>query len=179
MSKSGSPSITMYWLIQHWLEGIFDTHTKKNIPILSHPPYSPGLAPCGFFSLPKIKTYHFSTVEKVQSSATRTLNSLLYEGLQHSCEEWKHLCNHCVQSQGTSLKVIKPNCMLVLLLLFCVCINGCFWKSFLLLLGSNLVPWILICIFLMVLKQKHVFKRDECSQYLIFWLFTSGSGNLI
>lgn len=61
-------------------------HTK-NIPILSHPPYTPGLAPCGFFSLPKIKTHHFSTVEKVQSSATMTLNSLLYEGLHHSCEE--------------------------------------------------------------------------------------------
>jgi histone-lysine N-methyltransferase SETMAR len=25
---------------------------KENIPVVSHPPYSPDLAPCNFFSLP-------------------------------------------------------------------------------------------------------------------------------
>jgi hypothetical protein len=28
---------------------------QKNIPVVSHPPYSPDLAPCDFILFPKIK----------------------------------------------------------------------------------------------------------------------------
>jgi transposase len=52
--------------------------TQNKITTLTHPPYSPDLAPCDFVLYPKLKTHlkwhHFGTAEIVQAAATRALN---------------------------------------------------------------------------------------------------------
>ena len=44
--------------------------TKKNIPVLPHPPYSPGLAPCDFCLFRKLKSklkvHHFGAMENIK-----------------------------------------------------------------------------------------------------------------
>ncbi|KAG7164374.1 putative histone-lysine N-methyltransferase SETMAR-like [Homarus americanus] len=53
---------------------------NKNITVLEHPPYSPELAPCDFYLLPKIKSVlkrtNFLSVEEVKAKTTELLNSL-------------------------------------------------------------------------------------------------------
>jgi len=72
----------------------------QHITTLSHPPYSPDLAPCDFFLFPKLKTHlkghHFGTAENVEAAETRTLN-IASEDFLNCCEEcW----NRCIRSQG-------------------------------------------------------------------------------
>jgi hypothetical protein len=59
---------------------------------------------CDFFLFPKLKTHlkghHFGTVENVQAAATRALNNISSEDLQHCYEEWQQRWNHCIRSQG-------------------------------------------------------------------------------
>jgi len=57
------------------------------VPVLEHPPYSPDLAPCDFFSFPKIKSTlkgnRFELVEAVKAKATELMNKLSEDDLQH------------------------------------------------------------------------------------------------
>ena len=53
---------------------------KHNIPLLPHPPYSPDLAPCDFFSFPQLKKTMkgrwFDYMEEIQANATRQLTAI-------------------------------------------------------------------------------------------------------
>lgn len=53
---------------------------KHHTTIVSHPPYSPDLAPADFFLFPKLKTslkgHRFQTIEKIQDNATRDLRAI-------------------------------------------------------------------------------------------------------
>ena len=77
---------------------------QHNITMFPHPPYSPDLAPCNFFSFIKqkahLKGHHFGTVENVQAAATRTLNNISSEDFLHCYEEWQQRWNRCIRSQG-------------------------------------------------------------------------------
>jgi len=60
---------------------------------MEHPPYSPDVAPCDFFLLPKIKSAlkgtRFKSVDAVKAKATQLLNSLTQDDLQHCFQQWK------------------------------------------------------------------------------------------
>jgi len=92
----------------HTSFAVWEFLAQHNITTLSHPPYSPDLAPCDFFLFPKLKTHlkghHFETVENVQAAATRALNNISSEDFLHSFEEWQQRWNHCVRSQGVYFK---------------------------------------------------------------------------
>jgi hypothetical protein len=59
---------------------------KKNIPVVSHPPYSPDLAPCDFFLFPKIKMklkgQRFYDIPTIQQNVTSELDNLKVEDFQ-------------------------------------------------------------------------------------------------
>jgi hypothetical protein len=52
----------------------------KNMAVVSHPIYSPDLAPCNFFLFPKIKMRlkgrRFNDVEDIQSESQATLDAV-------------------------------------------------------------------------------------------------------
>jgi hypothetical protein len=54
--------------------------TKKDIPVVPKPPYSPDLSPCDFFLFPKLKFHlkggHFGTVENIQKVMTDQMRAL-------------------------------------------------------------------------------------------------------
>ena len=66
---------------------------KNNIPVMEHPPYSPDLATCDVFLVPKIKSalkgIRFESVHAVKAKATQLLNSLTQDDLQHCFQQWK------------------------------------------------------------------------------------------
>jgi len=91
------PDIATTWILHHDNVPSYTSLAVKKFlaqkNIFPHPPYSSDLAPCDFFLFPKIKTYlkghHFGTVQNVQSTATKALNSLSHEDFLHCNEEWQ------------------------------------------------------------------------------------------
>jgi transposase len=67
--------------VQHFL-------ASKNMMVIPHPPYSPDLAPCDFFLLPKMKIKlkgrRFDTVEEIQAESQKVLNMLTQKDFQDS-----------------------------------------------------------------------------------------------
>ena len=67
--------------------------TKKGIPVVPQPPYSPDLSPCDFFLFPKLKFHlkgrHFRTVDNIQKVVTEQLRALPREDFQHCYREWE------------------------------------------------------------------------------------------
>ena len=65
------------WVLQHdnapahTALSIREFLAKKNIPVLTHPPYSPDLAPCDFYLFPKLKSkvkvHHFRMMENTKN----------------------------------------------------------------------------------------------------------------
>jgi len=95
------------WVLQHdnapvhTALSIWEFLTKKNIPVLPHPPYSPDLAPCDFYLFPKLKSklkgHHFGTIENIQKIVTDELNKPTENDFQYCYDQWKKKgWNHCV-----------------------------------------------------------------------------------
>jgi len=91
-------------LVPKNLSDVWEFLAQRNITTLPHPPYSPDVAPCDFFIIPKLKNYlkghNFGTVENVQAAATEALNNISSEDFLHCYEEWQKRWNHCVRSHG-------------------------------------------------------------------------------
>jgi len=66
--------------------------TSQDMTLVSHPPYSPDLAPADFFLFPQtkrdLKGQRFDTLEDVVAASTRALNSNQVE-FQRCFEQWK------------------------------------------------------------------------------------------
>ena len=67
--------------------------TDKRTPVLQHAPYSPDLAPCDFFLLPKIKAVlkgtRFESMEAVKQKTADLLKALTKEDFQHCFDQSK------------------------------------------------------------------------------------------
>jgi len=96
------------WVLQtdnapaHTALSIREILSKKNIPVLPHPPYSPDLAPCNFYLFPNLKSnlkgHHFGTMEKI---VNEELNTHTENDFQYCYDQWRKRWNHCVTSQGS------------------------------------------------------------------------------
>jgi hypothetical protein len=79
----------------HTAISVNDVLTKKVIPLVPEPPYSPYLSPCDFFLFTKhkfhLKGRHFGTV-------TDQLRELPHEEFQHCYREREHRLRRCVAS---------------------------------------------------------------------------------
>jgi transposase len=77
---------------------------KKSIMKLDHPPYSPDLAPCDIWLLPKLKTIlkgqRFSDIANIQGHANTILQCIPGEEFQKSFEQWKRRLTKCIGAQG-------------------------------------------------------------------------------
>jgi hypothetical protein len=77
--------------------------TKKGIPVIPKPPYSPDQSLCDFFLFPKHKFHlkggHFETVDKIQKIVTDQLRARSHEDFKHCYREWEQRLWRCVASQ--------------------------------------------------------------------------------
>ena len=66
---------------------------KHQTSVVSHPPYSPNLAPAPFFLFPKLKATlkerRFQTTEEIQENATRELRAITESAFQEAFQRWK------------------------------------------------------------------------------------------
>jgi histone-lysine N-methyltransferase SETMAR len=69
--------------LAHYLGVVFEFLVKQGITMLSHPPYSPNLAPAGFLLFPKLKIamkgMRFKAASSIQQTVTRKLK-VIWEG---------------------------------------------------------------------------------------------------
>jgi hypothetical protein len=78
--------------------------TKKGIPVVPQPPYSPYQSLCDFI-LPKLKFYLKGTVDNIQKIVTQQLGVLPHEDFQHCYREWEKHLRRFVASQGNYFEV--------------------------------------------------------------------------
>jgi hypothetical protein len=71
--------------------------------VLPHPPYSPDLAPCDFFLLPKMKLKlkgrQFDTIEKIQAESEGMLDTLT-ENFRKAFHKWRRQLDRCLLAGG-------------------------------------------------------------------------------
>jgi hypothetical protein len=71
---------------------------------ISHPPYSPDLAPCDFFLFPKIKLKlkgrQFDTIEEIQSESQSVLDTLTENDFQEAFQKWRRRWDRCLHAGG-------------------------------------------------------------------------------
>ena len=49
------------------------------IKIVPHPPYGPNLAPCDFYSPPKLRGCRYETIEEMKEAVTKVIDTLTQE----------------------------------------------------------------------------------------------------
>ena len=58
---------------------VIDYMAKMGIKTVSHPPYSPDLAPCDFWLFPKLRGFRYETLEEMKESVTKVIDTLTEE----------------------------------------------------------------------------------------------------
>ena len=79
----------------------------KQITLLEHPPYSPGLAPVTFFCSRRkeiLKGKHFDDTDDIRSNTTEALKVIPQNHFQNCFEGWTRRWHRCIASQRNTLK---------------------------------------------------------------------------
>ena len=78
--------------------------TSKNITVIPRQPYSPDLAPCHFFLLPKIKLRlkgrRFDTSEEIHPGTQEVIDTRKFEKFQGCMKSWETHWDRCIHAQG-------------------------------------------------------------------------------
>ena len=98
------------WVLHHDIAPIHSSNlvqqflAKHKDVQLRQPPYSPDIAPCDFWMLPKLKIAlkrkRFDNIEMIQSDATRELKAILKSAFEDCFKMWKLRWERVVQSNG-------------------------------------------------------------------------------
>jgi hypothetical protein len=85
---------------------------KNKMAVIPHPPYSPDLAPCGFFLFPKMKLKLngrlFHTIERSRPNRREFL-TLTEKDVQEEFQKWRSRCDRCLNAGGTTSRVMAAD----------------------------------------------------------------------
>ena len=70
------------------------------IKILSHPPYSPDLAPCDFWLFPKHRGCRYETIDEMQETVTKVIDMLTQEDFHGAFQKLLEWYNKCIAARG-------------------------------------------------------------------------------
>ena len=74
--------------------------TKMGIKIVPHHPYSPELAPCDFWLLPKLRGCCYKTIEEMKEAVTKVIDTLTQEDFHGTFQKLLERCNKCIAAGG-------------------------------------------------------------------------------
>ena len=81
-----------------------DFLTEQGISTLSHPPYSPDLAPCDFWLFPTVKQVlkgrRFESDEDMEQAAIEAMEDIPIEEFRKFMEKWLSRAHKCIEFQG-------------------------------------------------------------------------------
>uniref|UniRef100_A0A8B9ZUC3 Transposase n=1 Tax=Anas zonorhyncha TaxID=75864 RepID=A0A8B9ZUC3_9AVES len=96
LHHDNAPSHTAFCVVEYL--------AQHKVATLPQPPYSPDLAPPGFFLFPRIKSMlkgkHHASVEALQEAMTRKLSSIPVQAFLEAYENWKTRWQQCVDAEG-------------------------------------------------------------------------------
>jgi len=77
---------------------------KNNMTVIPHPPYSPDLAHCDFFLLPKLKLRmtgrRFDIIEEIQEETQWVLDIIPKRDFQGCFQAWQKRWDRCIRAKG-------------------------------------------------------------------------------
>ena len=81
-----------------------DYLTKMGIKTVPHPPYSPDLAPCDFWLLPKLRDCHYETIEEMKEAVTKVIDTLTQEDFHGALQKLLEWYNKRIAAGGDYFK---------------------------------------------------------------------------
>ena len=76
----------------------------KTVP---QPPYNPDLAPCDFSLFPKLRGYHYETIEEMKEAVTKVIDTLTQKDFQKLLEQY----NKCIAARGDYFEGARVLCV--------------------------------------------------------------------
>ena len=64
------------------------------------PPYSPDVAPCGFWLFPKRKGCRYETIEEMKEAVTKVIDTLTQEDFHGAFQKLLERYNKCIAAGG-------------------------------------------------------------------------------
>ena len=87
---------------------VTDYLTKMGIKTVPQPPYSPDLAPCDFWSFPKLKENlkgcRYETIEEMKEAVTKVIDTLTQEDFHGAFQKLMERYNKCIVTGGDYLE---------------------------------------------------------------------------
>ncbi len=81
---------------------------ESNLDMLSHPPYSPDLAPCDYFIFPRLKNdlrgHRFHSINDLKIAVTRTLRAIPAEDYMTAIRSMPICWMKCISAKGEYFK---------------------------------------------------------------------------
>ena len=75
---------------------VTDYLTKMGIKTVPQPPFSPDLAPCGFWLFPKLRGYRYETIEERKEAVMKVIDTLTQEDFDGSFQKLLGWYNKCI-----------------------------------------------------------------------------------
>ena len=71
-----------------------------DIKTVSHPSYSPDLAPCDFWLFPKLRGCRYETIEVMKEAVTKVIDTLTQEDFHGTFQKLLEPYNKCIAAGG-------------------------------------------------------------------------------
>ena len=84
---------------------VTDYLTKMGIKTVCHPPYSQDLAPCDFCLFPKLRGYHYETIEEIKEAVMKVIDMLTQEDFHRASQKLLEQYNKCIAAGGDYFEV--------------------------------------------------------------------------
>ena len=68
------------------------------------PPYSPDLAPCDFWSFPKLRGCRYETIEEMKEAVTKVIDTLTQEDFHGAFQKFLERYKKCIAVGGDYLE---------------------------------------------------------------------------
>ena len=75
---------------------VTDYLSKMGIKTVPHRPYSPDLAPCDFWLIPKLRGCRYETIEEMKEALTKVIDMLTQEDFHGAFEKLLEQYNKCI-----------------------------------------------------------------------------------
>ena len=79
---------------------VTDYLTKMGIKTVAHPPYSPDLAPCGFWLFPKLRGCCYETIGEMKEAVTKVIDMVTREDFHGAFQKLLERYNKCIAAGG-------------------------------------------------------------------------------
>ena len=83
---------------------VTDYLTKMGVKKVSHPPYSPDLAPCDFWLLPKLRGCRYETIKEMKEAETKVIDTLTQDDFHGAFQNFLERYNKCIAAGGDYFK---------------------------------------------------------------------------